>query len=106
VIRRAFRMSVHPGQEQEYASRHQPIWKELEDALLDHGVRTYSIYLDRSSNDLFAYVEFEDEAQWNAVATTDVCQRWWRYMQPIMPSHDDSSPVATRLTEVFHLERS
>ena len=97
-------MSVHPGQQAEYARRHQPIWRELEDTLLAHSVQTYSIYLDTATNDLFAYVEFEDEDRWKAVAATDVCRRWWRHMSEIMPSNADASPVASELREVFHLE--
>jgi L-rhamnose mutarotase len=106
MIRRAFRMSVHPGEEAEYERRHRPIWRELEDTLLAHGVSTYSIYLDPVTRDLFAYVEFENEERWKAVAGTDVCQRWWAHMRDVMPSNPDSSPVAASLTEVFHLERS
>ena len=105
MIRRAFRMSVHAGREAEYARRHQPIWRELEETLFAHGVRTYSIYLDQESRDLFAYVEFDSDAQWQAIATTDVCRRWWRSMRDLMPAHADDSPVSRPLDEVFHLER-
>ena len=55
MIRRAFRMSVNPGEESEYERRHRPIWPELEQTLLAHGVGTYSIYLDPATRDLFAY---------------------------------------------------
>jgi L-rhamnose mutarotase len=96
-------MAVHPGQEAEYARRHQPIWEELERTLLAHGVRTYTIFLDPGSRDLFAYVEVEDEARWAAVAETDVCRRWWRYMREVMPANPDDSPVARELQEVFHI---
>jgi L-rhamnose mutarotase len=105
LVRRAFRMSVYPGRQAEYASRHQPIWPELEETLLQHGVRTYSIYLDPATNDLFAYVEFESEERWAAVASTDVCRRWWRHMRELMPSNPDDSPIALPLSEVFHIER-
>jgi L-rhamnose mutarotase len=104
MIRRAFRMSVHPARQEEYARRHQPIWRELEETLLAHGVRTYSIFLDLRTSDLFAYVEFDSEERWAAVAATDVCRRWWAYMSELMPSHADNSPVAVQLDEVFHLE--
>jgi L-rhamnose mutarotase len=104
VIRKAFRMAVHEGREAEYARRHRPIWQELEDVLLQHGVRTYSIYLDPQTNDLFAYIECDSEAAWNAIAATDVCRRWWRFMREIMPANGDDSPVSRDLTEVFHLE--
>ena len=98
-------MAVHRGAEAEYERRHRPIWEELERTLLEHGVRTYSIYLDAETNDLFGYVEIEDEARWAAVAQTDVCRRWWRYMREIMPANADDSPVARELREVFHLAR-
>jgi L-rhamnose mutarotase len=106
MIRKAFRMRVHAGAAEEYERRHQPIWKQLEDALLAHGVVTYSIYLDPETNDLFGYVEIEDEARWAAVASTDVCGHWWRHMRDIMPANSDSSPVSRDLREVFHIEAS
>ena len=106
MIRKSFRMSLHAGQEVEYARRHNPIWRELEDVLLAHGVRTYSIFLDSPTRDLFAYVEVEDEARWIAIAQTDVCQRWWRFMREMMPVNPDNSPISRELREVFHIEAS
>ncbi len=97
-------MSVHPDQHAEYARRHQPIWKELENTLLAHGVRRYSIFLDEDTSELFAYAEIESEERWNAIARTEVCQRWWKHMREIMPSHADDSPVSRKLKEVFHLD--
>jgi len=105
VTRRAFRMAVTPGRESEYIRRHQPIWPELEATLLEHGVHTYTIFLDRTTGELFAYVEFESAEGWEAVARTDVCRRWWAHMRELMPSNPDSSPVSTALDEVFHIER-
>src|SRR5262245_35247200 len=104
MIRKAFRMSIHAGQNAEYERRHRPIWRELEDTLLAHGVRTYSIYLDERTNDLFGYVEFESEERWQAVAETEVCQRWWKHMRDLMPVNADHSPISRELREVFHLE--
>ena len=105
MIRKAFKMSVHPDQHAEYARRHQPIWKELEETLLTHGVRSYSIFLDAQTSELFGYAEIEDEERWQAIARTEVCRRWWRHMREIMPSNPDHSPVSDELQEVFHLER-
>lgn len=104
MLRKGFRMSIHPGAAAEYARRHQPIWAELEATLIGHGVTTYSIFLDGETNDLFGYVEVENEERWAAVAGTDVCRRWWAYMQDLMPVNPDSSPVAVELREVFHIE--
>ena len=68
MIRKAFRMAVHPGHHDEYARRHSPIWSELRDVLVEHGVHRYSIFLDEADGSLFGYVELEDEDRWNAVA--------------------------------------
>jgi len=97
-------MSVHAGHAAEYERRHQPIWRELEETLVAHGVRTYSIYLDVATNDLFAYVEIESESRWTAIANSDVCRRWWAFMKEIMPANADDSPVSRELCEVFHIE--
>lgn len=104
MIRKAFRMSVNPGQQAEYARRHNPIWAELADVLRQHGVQSYSIYLDPETNDLFAYAEIESDERWAAIAGTEVCRRWWRFMREVMPSNLDDSPVARDLREVFHLD--
>ena len=105
MIRKTFKMSVHAERHDEYARRHNPIWKELEDALFAHGVRSYSIYLDAETSELFAYAEIESEERWQAIASTEVCQRWWRHMQDLMPSNPDSSPISRDLREVFHIEQ-
>lgn len=104
MIRRAFAMTVNPGCEAEYERRHTPIWPELETVLKAHGAHNYSIFLLRETRQLFAYVEFEDETRWQAVAQTAVCQKWWRHMGDVMPSNPDSSPVCASLREVFHLD--
>ena len=104
MIRKAFVMSVHEGQEAEYERRHRPIWRELEEALKANGVHNYSIFLHPHTRQLFGYVEIESEDRWRAIAETEVCKRWWQYMQASMPSNPDHSPVSVELKEVFHLD--
>ena len=67
-MRLAFRMKVNPDKHDEYIARHNPIWPELEQTLLAHGVRSYSIFLDQATSDLFAYAEIESEERWQAIA--------------------------------------
>jgi L-rhamnose mutarotase len=97
-------MRVNPDQHAEYERRHNPIWPELEQAIKAHGVHNYSIFLDKETSQLFAYVEIEDEARWNAIAGTDACRKWWKHMKDIMPSNPDNSPQAKDLREVFHID--
>jgi L-rhamnose mutarotase len=98
-------MSVYPGREAEYARRHDPIWPELERTLVEHGVHSYSIFIDPETNDLFAYAEIESDERWAQVAGTEVCRRWWRHMRELMPSNPDDSPVSRPCRELFHIER-
>jgi L-rhamnose mutarotase len=103
MLRKAFRMSVHPDRHEEYERRHRPIWPELEQTLVAHGVRSYSIFLDEATSDLFAYAEIESEERWQQIAGTEVCQRWWRSMRELMPGNADDSPRSSGLREVFHI---
>jgi L-rhamnose mutarotase len=73
-IRKAFVMSVHPGAEQEYENRHNPIWPELEKVLKDHSVSNYSIYLHPETHQLFGYAEVENEEQLAPVALRGVAK--------------------------------
>ncbi len=103
MIRKAFLMTLRPGWQEEYERRHNPIWPELEATLRAHGVRQYSIFLDRRTDRLFAYAEIESEARWEAIAATEICRRWWAHMAELMLTHEDLSPLAEPLDEVFHL---
>ena len=57
MIRKAFIMRLKPNQQTEYMRRHSPIWPELQATLNAHGVHHYSIFLDRETDNLFAYAE-------------------------------------------------
>ncbi len=104
MIRKAFVLSVDPDSREEYERRHHPIWPELAQALKEHGVHNYSLFLHPETFQLFGYVEVESEERWNAIAQTEVCRRWWAYMKDIMPSNPDNSPVSRELAEVFHMD--
>ena len=103
-IRKAFVMSVNAGAETEYEKRHNPIWADLENVLKNHGVSNYSIFLHPETRQLFGYAEIENEEQWASIASTEVCQKWWKHMGDVMPFNPDHSPVSTSLREVFHLD--
>ena len=104
LIRKSFVMQLNPGCEEEYRRRHNPIWKDLEETLRAHGVHNYSIFLHPETQQLFAYAEIEDEAQWAKIAQTPVCRRWWDHMSGLMAVNPDNSPAAHELNEMFHLD--
>jgi len=104
MIRQAFLMTLKPGRQDEYERRHNPIWPELQAVLKKHGVHNYSIFLDRRTDQLFAYAEIESEQLWQQIAETETCRRWWSHMSELMLTNSDDSPVAVVLDEVFHLD--
>ena len=104
MIRKAFVMAVNPDQYEEYEKRHTPVWPEMHETLKAHGVHNYSIFLHKETNQLFAYVEIEDEERWDAIADTAICKKWWAHMCDIMPSNPDNSPVSVDIEEVFHMD--
>jgi L-rhamnose mutarotase len=104
MIRKAFLMSLRPGNQQEYERRHRDIWPEMQQLLRRHGVHNYSIFLERESDRLFAYAEIESEELWQQIAETEVCRRWWADMKELMLTNEDESPQSVTLKEVFHLD--
>lgn len=96
-------MYLYPDQQEEYKKRHDELWPELEAALKAHGASNYSIFLDKNTDILFAYLEVKSQARYNQIADTDICKKWWAYMAPIMKTNEDNSPVTKELHEVFYL---
>ncbi len=104
MTRKTLLMRLKPGQQMEYERRHNPIWPELQTVLSKHGIRNYSIFLDRRTDQVFAYAEIASEEQWREIAQTEVCRRWWAQMKDLMFTNEDDSPATVVLDEVFHLE--
>jgi L-rhamnose mutarotase len=101
--RLAFRMKVFPGMEEEYKRRHDAIWPELSELLKTTGISSYSIFLDDRDGSLFGVLNVENEVSMEALPQHPVMKKWWAYMQDIMETHADSSPISIPLTEVFYL---
>ncbi len=104
MLRKAFLMTVYPDKHDEYEKKHNEIWPEMEDELRRHGARNYSIFLDKESSKLFGYIEIEDEETWEKMVSTKINQKWWDFMEPLMETHLDNSPVSKELKEVFHMD--
>ncbi|MGT2784254.1 L-rhamnose mutarotase [Streptococcus merionis] len=103
MIIKAFRMVVYPEQHKEYEKRHKELWPELRQMLKNHGVKKYFIFLDKETSHLFAYAEIESEELWEKISSTEINQKWWRYMESIMETNSDSSPTSVDLRQVFEL---
>ena len=103
MIRKAYVFQLKPGCAAEYKRRHNPIWADLEALLKNQGAHNYSIFHHEATDQLFAYVEIEDEARWAAIGETALARRWGEHMAEVMRILPDGRPVAAILAEVFHL---
>ncbi len=92
MIRKAFVLQLKPDCQDEYERRHHPIWPELEQALRDHGVHGYSIFLDAMTDRLFAHVEMESVKPWKDIGLPPIGQKWRQHMRDILITNPDNSP--------------
>lgn len=99
----AFKMKLIPGFEDEYKRRHDTIWPELITLLKDTGISDYSIYLDKETSLLFAYLSIGDKSKLNELPSSPLMKKWWDYMKDIMETNSDGSPVSISMDEVFYL---
>lgn len=104
-IKKAVRMKLFPGYEEEYRKRHDELWPEMQQLLREHGAINYSIFLDPETNYLYGYLEIEDEEKWSEAADTAINRKWWKYMADIMETNADYSPVMVDLIQVFDLSQ-
>jgi len=102
--RHAFKMKLKPGYEQEYKKRHDAVWPELAELLINAGVSDYSIFLDKETLTLFAVQKLSDDNTANTIANEAIMRKWWDYMADIMECNPDNSPVECDLQEVFHMD--
>ncbi|MGO2893133.1 MAG: L-rhamnose mutarotase [Enterococcus devriesei] len=103
MIKKAVRMKLYPGLKKEYAKRHNDLWPEMREMLKAHGAKSYSIFFDPETDFLFGYLEIEDEEKWAQTADTEINRKWWDYMEDVMDTNPDHSPVAVDLEQVFEL---
>ena len=97
-------MKLKPNSAEEYVHRHDAIWPELKQLLKDEGVSEYSIFLDSETNTLFAFQKVSGDGGSQDLADNETIRRWWNYMEDLMETNPDSSPVSVPLREVFYLE--
>jgi len=106
MIRKAFLMSVKPDMINEYEKSHNPIWPEFHDVLKKYGISNYSIFHYDKTNQLFGYLEIEDEEKLKKLSQNEVCYKWWRYMKEFLVSDSKGSIKAKEeeMREVFHID--
>ena len=101
-----FTAQVEPDRLEEYRRRHERVWPEMLAALRDAGWRDYWLYL-RDDGLLVGTVLADDlDALREAMASSDVNERWQAEMAPFFGGGPDDPPDAgfRQVPAVFHLE--
>lgn len=87
-----------------YAQRHADLWPELREAIARQGGHNYTIFALPEVDRVVGYLEVDDIETWNAGGVSAVTLAWWKHMADVMPTNADSSPIASPIVEVFHLD--
>ncbi len=98
----AFKMQLKPGHVEEYKRRHDTLWPDLAQALIEAGIYDYSIFLDEGTLSLFAVLKRRPDYPFDALPQQAVMQRWWDHMAPLMEVEPGNQPRQWPLRQVFH----
>ena len=101
-----FLLQVRPERLEEYRRRHEQVWHEMLHALKAAGWHNYSLFV-REDGLLVGYFETPSlTTALEAMAGTDVNQRWQAEMAEFFLDLGDARPDTgfQQLQEVFHLE--
>jgi L-rhamnose mutarotase len=99
----AFCLRLRPGCAAEYKRRHDALWPEMRQALLDAGVLHYEIHLEPQSLLLFAYLLRRTDHNMDRLPAQVVWQRWQQHMADIL-LQQDGLPLRLPLQRMFNLQ--
>ena len=98
-----FCMRLRVGFEDEYRRRHDALWPEMRQALINAGVLHYEIHLEPRSLLLFAWMVRRSDHTMNALAQHPAWQRWQQHMSDILVQ-DNGLPLRVPLQRMFWMQ--
>ncbi|GAB4055122.1 L-rhamnose mutarotase [Catellatospora paridis] len=99
-----FTLQVKPDRLQEYRRRHDPVWREMLEALHDAGWHDYSLFLRDDGLLVGILLTGDFAAAQAAMEATEVNARWQAEMAEFFESGRPDHAMQV-LTEVFNLDR-
>lgn len=100
--RLSFKLTIRPGSQEEYRSRHKKVYPELLQAFREVGIHTYSIYMHGTT--LYAYMEVRDfESAMEQLDAHPANIKWQEMMSDILIPNEKGE-IMESLPEVFHFE--
>ena len=98
----AFCLRLRAGCEDEYRRRHDALWPDMRQALLDAGIQHYEIHLEPQSLLLFAFMQRRRDHTVDRLPQQAVWQRWQKHMADILVQ-EAGTPWRVALQPMFCL---
>jgi len=104
--RLCFEITLHPGAEAEYDRRHDELWPQMREALLESGWSNYSLF--RRGSTVIGYAECTPDAETAiaAIGKTHVNAKWRESLTHVIASLEDEGGNPVRYRQVWNLEES
>lgn len=99
----SFCLRLKAGCEDEYRRRHDALWPDMRQALLDAGLLHYEIHLEPTSLLLFATMVRRKDHRMDTLSQHPAWQRWQGYMADILVQAD-GLPLRVPLQRLFWLQ--
>ena len=99
----SFCLRLRAGCEAEYQRRHDALWPDMRQALLDAGLLHYEIHLEPQSLLLFAFMVRRSDHGMNKLPQHPAWQRWQKHMSDIL-LQEDGLPLRVPLQRMFLLQ--
>ena len=99
----AFCLQLREGYASEYHRRHDALWPDMRQALLDAGVLHYEIHLEPQSLLLFAIMVRRKDHTMDHLPLHPAWQRWQKYMADIL-IQENGLPKRVPLQKMFVMQ--
>lgn len=99
----AFCLRLRAGCEAEYQRRHDDLWPDMRQALLDAGMLHYEIHLEPQSLLLFAFMVRRKAHTMDSLPQHPAWKRWQSHMADIL-IQDDGLPLRVPLQRMFWMQ--
>jgi L-rhamnose mutarotase len=92
--RRAFRLKINPGRDEDYIRLHQQVTPELLSLFDEQGIRNYTIWY--GDHEVFGYYEVEDPEKADRIgAASNAPARWGEIMEGVVADPGTAEPPYT-----------
>lgn len=99
----SFCLRLRAGCADEYRRRHDALWPDMRQALLDAGIQHYEIHLEPQSLLLFAFMQRRVDHSVDQLPQQPVWKRWQQHMADILVQ-EGGRPLRVDLQPMFCLK--